>query len=175
MSVIASYDNTNYDGGANMNGTSYKGVGQIFTADSPFVLTTASMYLYQVGTPAGTIALQILPVSGNLPNDINGLVYATSGSIAANTIGANPVDTTFTFPQTTLSPGKYALTLDYIGTSTNYLLAGLDSSTPSYAGGQFLYKPNSGSWATYNYDLIFTVNGNLLPVGGGNMLPLFLA
>ena len=156
MSTLYEYYNTGDDGAGNFYGATWW--AQTFTPSTAHKITSVKLLLYRAGSP-GTITVSIRATDGS--------GHPTGGDLCSGTTNGNtlPTGSPYEWREITLGAGcdlsagtKYAIVARATsGSSSNKVYWRSDSTSPTYAGGNFEYSTNSGSsWTTYtNYDCLF--------------------
>lgn len=161
MATLYEYYNTGDDGAYDEYGVYWS--AQTFTPSTAHKITSVKLKLYRVGSP-GTITVGIRATSSGLPTGAD----LCSGTINGNTL---TTDTAGAWYEITLGAGydlsastKYAIVVRALdGWSGNEPYWRYDSTSPTYAGGSFVYSENSGgSWsAVTGNDFMFEEWGEL--------------
>lgn len=170
--VIASYSESNCstDVITEKSGVIIR-VAESFACGVNSTLSSAKFYLKKVGSPTGNIVFKLYSNSTG-----PGSVLATSGTMDASSLTTSYALTELLFTGAnaiSLSNGTtYWISCEYSGgNSSNYIVIGTDTTSPSYSG-QLYYYYNE-SWVYLDgYDLCFYVYA-AAPVGAkGNLLLL---
>jgi hypothetical protein len=157
--ALQEYYNTGANGALTIYGYAIRIRAQTFTAESSYSLGSVKLQMYRSGTPTGNVVVELKAVDGD--GKPTGPVLST-GSIAKTSITeVNQLGefqeigmTSYAIVDTT----QYAL-LVYSSNETTGAYWGADSSSPTYAGGMYVYSTDSGSTWTTNagYDFMFEV------------------
>ena len=161
-----SYSETNKDSQINLslyNGGSFRSIGgQAFIASSANtnMLTSCKFYIKKAGAPTGSAYARLYALSGSVGTTGigTGSPLASSAAFDVSTLTTSDALITFTFSSPyALSPNTgYVIALEYTtgGDSVNYVIMGIDSSSPTHSGNA-CYNQN-GSWtALPDSDAIF--------------------
>jgi len=126
-------------------------------------ISGAKFYLKKVGAPAGNMTAYLCAHSGTFGSTSIGTttIYATSTAVAASTVGTDLgwIEFTFPTPYTTAANTDYVIYLAYTGTSTNYIQAATDTSTPTHQGNYSSYTGTTWTAAS-GTDLIHQIKNN---------------
>jgi len=157
-----------YNTGDDSNCTAWSNLwtAQTFTPSQDHTIVKVRLLLYRYNYP-GTITVGIRATGGGLP---------TGGDLCLGTTNGNtlPSGSPYEWREITLGEGydlvastKYAIVIRApSGSSENYLKLRVDTSSPTYAGGNVCFSGNSGaSWTgepTYDYDLMFEEWGTVV-------------
>ena len=163
MPTIDSYSSSNGDGFAASYGSN-RPIAQTFQLTTQATIDSATFYLAKFGSPTGSAFFYLYNVTGTLGSTSvpTGTEIATSTSISVSGLTGTYTAVTRTFTGVTLSPGLYAVAVQYTGgDSSNALLASLDTSSPTHAG-NYAYKGGTTTWTASTNDVVFTVTGTLL-------------
>jgi hypothetical protein len=122
---------------------------QTFTTTTAFDLSTIRLLLYSNGSP-GTVTTYLESVAGGEPSNT---ILAT-GSVVGTSIPAAITGTWTTFTMTTYAftaLTQYAIVVKCSGSAASHVVWRVDTSAPSYAGGEFGYSTDSGTnWTAGN-------------------------
>jgi len=129
---------------------------QVFTPSLSGELTSCTLYLQKIGSPAGDFTVSVRATSGGVPTGAD----LASCSIACSSISTSASNVTFTFSSPAWITGStaYALVASCPGgSSTSVCVNWLYYSAERYAGGNRAISYNSGSsWSTSaNSDMRF--------------------
>ena len=154
--IIDSYSETNQDSGAELhNAEWYPYGGQTFTNIDASVLGSAKFFLKKYGSPTGNITVEIYAHTGTYgTNGVpTGSPLATSDAIDISTLTTDYQLIQFIFSgveQINLSASTYYVAvLHYVGDASNYLIAGVDISSPSHSGNS-VNSTDGSSWGSDN-------------------------
>ena len=164
--IIDNYNESNQNNDFSLiNSTNWQEFGQTFTNIASNTLSSCKFYIKKFGSPTGTATMIIYEHTGTYGVDglPTGAILATSDSIDVSVLTTSHQLITFNFS------GANKITLDantyyciaingrsIIGDGSNYIVAGLDNSSPSHSGNSFYY--NAGGYTANDaYDAIFYV------------------
>lgn len=144
--VSTSFSEATQDATVTLDDTNTK-IGQLFLDIAGGPLRQIKLYLKKASSPTGNATVKIYATSGGVPT---GVALATSDTFDVSTLTTSLALVTFTFTgaeRIDLTAGTtYALSLEYAsGDGTNKVHVGVDSSSPSYAGGTL--ATYAGSWS----------------------------
>lgn len=180
MAVLDGYSESNHDydlniGALDLGNATYPGASQSFNSGLGGNIDLSKFYLAKVGSPTGNANARIYAHSGTFGSDSKptGTALAVSdnfdvsvltGSFTLNSLlfsGGNRIN----LPPST----NYCATFEYSGgNSANYLLIGMDASSPTHGGNSAILI--AGIWTENFRDLIFSVEGTLaVPMRRGGM------
>lgn len=161
--TVDSYSETNYDTDVNVSDdVGIYDVGQSFTGDGNSI-TSCQFYIKKVSSPTGSIVATLHAHNGTYgTTSTPGAILATSDTINTSTLTTSYQLISFIFPTPyeTTNGTKYVIVLngDFIlGDASNYMVAGVDASSPTHDGNYSQFIPTSWS-ADDTKDLIFYVN-----------------
>lgn len=148
-------------------------VGQSFTPVLTGPLNRVEFYIKKIGTPTGNIWMEI-HADGADPTAAaqQGLDSAT---IDVSTVSTSYDYVAFDFANITLTPGvEYWALLygDYTLSTSNGIVVGTDTSSPSYAGGHAgRYGNGAAAWEDITtYDTLFKTYHDDPPATGGGFI-----
>ena len=162
LTLIDSYSE-NYATSNNLLCSGYERVGQSFTSDGNYNISSAKFYILRGGSPTGYVYAKLYAHSGtygetSLPT---GDALATSNAIDVASISTDLslVEFTFSTPYT-IQAGNYFILLEYTGGNTsNCIAVRYDNSSLAHTGNYARYT--GGSWVVNALrDLCFYVYGN---------------
>ena len=153
----------------------YFDVGQSFqNLNKEMLLNSCKFYLNKVGSPTGNAVARIFNLSGTsgtsgIPDGYTPL--ETSDSLDVSIIsGAGLQEFTFNGDLLLHPNGYYAIDLNYEnGGIDNYILFGLDNTSPTHDGNLFGAAGGSGWVPQSDNDAIFYVYGTELDWGGAEI------
>ncbi len=161
--IIDSYSETNYSADYYVFGEG-KMSGQSFTGNGGF-LGKAVLFLKRAGSPVGSVYCEIYAHSGvyGTSSIATGSPLATSSSVDVSTLSTDYALVEFSFTgvnQIELVNGtNYVLIYtsdDTIYNYPNYVLIGMDSSSPSHSGNR-CYNTTGTWYAQDNIDVCFYI------------------
>lgn len=160
MALIDSYSETNQNDVFAIDDTRF-GAGQSFTGNG-YNITSVKFYLRKVLSPTGNAVAKIYAHSGTYGTSSvpTGTALGTSGTLDVSTLTTSFVlyELTFSTPVATVNGTKYVVTIEYMdGTSTNFIRAGTDSTTPTHGGNSC--RLVGASWTAYADDVCFYLYG----------------
>lgn len=161
LSVIDSYNETNYSNYANLGATqAYDAGGQAFTATASYI-SLVKFYLTGSASVSGTMTAKLYASTGTYGTSAvpTGSALATSSVASVASLSTSPALINFSFDGTyrMVEGTKYIIVLDCSGVSAGSVGFGLDTSSPTHSGNESLH---TGVWtADANVDAIFYVYG----------------
>ncbi len=169
--LIDSYPQSNANNGYQMSGTfAYDGLSQSFTNVTANTLTEVVLYMYRfTGNPTGDVTVKIYAHSGTFGTSsvATGAALATSDPVPAQDLSsgsAAAVNFIFTGAnQISLAAStNYVLAVEYTGgSSTNTIVATVDTTSPTHGGNHAQRAFGSGVWtAISGTDMIFYIAGS---------------
>lgn len=169
QSYTAGQDNDDLGVGKfRISSTNNQILGQSFTPTLDLV-TRIELYLKKINTPSGNLWLEI-HADGADPSAA-AQQGADSSLVAASSVGTSYGYIAFDFPTpVSLTPGtKYWILLygDYSYSGSDNVFWGVDTSSPSYSGGEYgRYGNGSAAWETIaSYDALFKQYGDTAAMG----------
>lgn len=136
-------------------------IAQSFQIGSSDDCAYVTLYLKKVGTPAGTLTLRVETNSGSAPSGT--LVDASATiTVAESGLSTSYSNVTFNFTDFALSSGTtywLVLSTDRSASDTNYVVWGVDASSPGYASGNLSTYASAAYTADANRDAVFSVMG----------------
>ncbi len=166
-----SYPETNVDHlGELRQGAARTLLAQSFRAESTVDVAQVKLSLRKIGSPTGHIWVEIHSgTSGTsaTKNASTGIVGQASANVDVSTLSNTLASIVFTFsgtkPSVTLGSIYFIVVYgDFAVSSSAFVLAGFDSSTPGYLDGRYYELNGSLAWAPNdNVDLVFEVSGPL--------------
>lgn len=155
--LIDSYSETNQNEEVSVHGDNRDWAGQKIILASATAISKIKFYLKKINSPTGNCNAQIFAESGGVPT---GDALATSENVDVSGLSSSYTLITFTFATPySASSGNYCIAIHYdSGDSTDYIMAGLDSTSPTHEGNAFYYDA-SGWHAVGSWDLIFYLYG----------------
>lgn len=156
--VLDSYSFSNSDTSNGIGGSTYKGIGQSFTASRSAVVMAATFDLAYFGSPTGSAYARIYASDGGSPPAPTGSALAESDAFDVSTITARANYTlTFSDGYRLTNGTTYFLTFEHHSTTggANVPLVYSDGSTPTH-GGSMATQNSSYVWSgTTASDLTF--------------------
>lgn len=152
-------------------------VAQSFTPTLLGPTNRIELYMKKVGSPTGNIAVEIR-ADGADPSSAT--LYATSSNVDVSTVSTSYVYQAFDFSSPpTLTPGvKYwaILTGTYTEAIDVGVYVGIDTTSPSYSGGNYgRYGNGSAAWEDVStYDMLFKQYSDNAATSGGSFLLNFI-
>ncbi len=145
--------------------TAYDKLAQSFQLSAGSTISAAALYLKKVGSPTGTMTLR-LETDSSGPSGTLADANATA-TVAESGLSTSLGSITFTFAGTfALSASTtywLVLSTDRAASNTNYVIWGIDASSPSYTSGQWATCVSSTWTPDANRDGVFSVTGSLVP------------
>lgn len=143
--------------------------GQTFTVADAHEVDQVDLYLAKVLAPTGTLTVGIYETSADKPVT-DGETALAEGTLAVTSIAAGPAWATITFGTPyALTPGtKYAIVAHGVtGDAANYIAWRLDTTTPTYSGGNTVYSTTAGvTWINQPaHDQLFRGYGDFSVAG----------
>ena len=137
-------------------------LAQSFEVTGSQEVATVKLWLKKVGSPTGTMTLRIETDNTGEPSGTLADANLTV-DVAESSLGTSYADITFTFSTPASISGSttywIVLSTDRSASASNYVLWGVDTSTPSYADGEFMSEASS-SWSSESADGVFSVEGD---------------
>lgn len=167
MSVL--YQNYNTDDNASAQANDTRWIAQTFTTAKKHIITHIKLKLWRDPTLApGTVTASIRATDGSGHPTGNDLASGTIDGDTLPTTDATAEWTTITFtsPYTLEASTKYAIVLRCSGSGDYPLNWRDDTTSPTYANGNYEYSSNSGSsWnGLTSADLMFEEYGTKIPI-----------
>lgn len=134
-------------------------LAQSFELSAGATVDTAKLWLRKIGSPSGTMTLRVETDSSGAPS---GTLADASATVTVNeaTLSTSYGWITFDFATdfALSSSTSYWLVLstDRAASADNYVLWGMDGSTPAYASGEAQYEASS-TWSAESMDACFAV------------------
>lgn len=124
---------------------------QTFTAADNYTASGVQIKLYRLGDP-GTVTVSLRATAAGVPTGADLVSGSINGSSLTTNVGGGWEEATFSSSQALTSGTVYAIVVR--ATSASYPYSAvywrLDSTSPTYAGGSYIYSSDSGStWTAY--------------------------
>lgn len=136
-------------------------LAQGFQVTGTQTVETIDLWLKKVGSPVGTMTMRIETDTTGSPSGTLADANLTT-TIAESGLGTSYADVTFTFSTPASISGSTAywivLSTSRAQSDTNYVVWGIDKSSPSYANGE-LKSELASSWSAETADGVFEVFG----------------
>jgi hypothetical protein len=164
VTTASAYVESNSDSEWHLSGT-FTGIGQSFTTPASTTATRnlgcyarSRFYIKKVGSPTGSIVSRLYTHGGSLgTTSVPTTRLASSINVDVSTLqtASSLVEFPFDKPWYQFASGtNYVVTLEFTGSTTDYVVAGYDASAPSHAGNMCVH--GTGSWtAQAGRDLCF--------------------
>jgi len=134
--ALDSYSDSNKDSDTDLD-DAVTGVGQSITGDGT-ILRNIKWFVSTSGTPTGNVVSKVYAHSGSFGTTSvpTGAALATSNNVDVTTIGTTFALHDFKFDDgfTLVNTTNYVITLEFTGTSSDFINVGTDTSTPGHAG-----------------------------------------
>lgn len=147
-------------------------VGQSFTPSLSGPLNRVEFYIKKIGSPTGNIWMEIHSDGAN--PTVATQQGSDSATIDVSTVSSSYAYVAFDFSNITLTPGVEYWALiygDYTFSTTDGIVVGTDTSSPSYAGGiAGRYGDGTANWEDIStYDTLFkTYHDNPATIPSGS-------
>ena len=138
--------------------TSTLNIAQTFTPPKSHYLSWVDVYAAKKGTGCSDVKVYIYATSSGHPTG-SAIATSTGQSCTGWSTSYEWHRFTFATPLSITASTKYAIAMKSNGNSTNSLVWGDDSTSPTYSGGNFEYF--SGSWKSYTTDDFLFKQGSL--------------
>jgi hypothetical protein len=132
-------------------------VAQTFTPSIAHTITSVKLKLFRNGTP-GTVTVSIRATSGGQPTGSDLCFGTTNGNTLTTSAPGEWREITLGSGYGLSAGTTYAIVVRATGgDSSNYVWWRVDSSSPTYGGGMYLFSTDSSSSWIFgaNYDLMF--------------------
>lgn len=145
-------------------------VGQSFTAIGNAIISVTP-WVAKAGAPIDSMVLKLYAATGDLPN--TGVLLGTAPAVLGSSLAAGtaaPLEFFFPTPVPVVIGTKYVYTLERTGVadSGGFYVVGYFNA-PNYADGSFVQR-SSGTWATYPFEMAFTIRHLKSLQAGGSVL-----
>ena len=163
---IDTYASSNQSGSISQYPANNEQVGFAVTLGSGYSIQSVRFWLKKLGSPTGLMQAKIFASTGTVGTSglPTGTVLKTSIDVEASSLTTSFAFVEFTFEEPyAASAGDICVLLEYkMGDSSNNVIVGTDSSSPTHGSNTFKTNTANGSWAAdTSQDLIF----NLLKAG----------
>jgi hypothetical protein len=126
----------------------------------PYSVSYVDLKLYKHGTPT-TVNVTIRTVDGSYKPTTTILSWGTTDPTTLTTDGGGEWRNVSMSYYLLSASTQYAIVVHLASNDPNYIIWNVDSTSPTYAGGQIWYSANSGStWSGYAYDGMFRLYGS---------------
>ncbi len=139
----------------------YDKLGQTLQVTGSGQCNKIKLYLEKVGSPTGTMTCRLETVSAGVPTGTLIDANATT-TVAESTLGTSFGLVDFTFTAFNVATGTdYAIVLstDRAASNTDYVVWGVDGSSPTYTDGQFATYASATWTADAAKDAVFAISG----------------
>lgn len=136
-------------------------IAQSFQIGSTSTVDLVKLYLKKIGTPTGTLTVRIETNSGSAPSGTLADANATL-TYAESSLGTSYAEITFDFTNFSLTGSTtywIVLSTDRAASASNYVVWGVDASSPGYASGNLSTYASSAYTVDTSRDAIFSVIG----------------